>query len=118
MSGRVLTMNRRADPGYGEDPVKAMLRICRRIDHSSSAPASRWHLGNQSCTALKGDVLPQPGECDDEAVACLDEKIDVHHAPEQPAEETCELEPPELDHRGLTPNGGEVTHVPISEWRR
>ena len=33
----------------------------------------------------------------------------MHHAPEQPAEETCELEPPELDHRGLTPNGGEVT---------
>jgi hypothetical protein len=28
-------------------------------------PLPRRHLGDQSCDALEGDVVPQPGECDD-----------------------------------------------------
>ena len=47
-----------------------------------SGPLCWWDLSDQSCAALESDVLPQPGECDDKAVACLDEEIDVNHAPE------------------------------------
>jgi hypothetical protein len=47
-----------------------------------SGPLCWWHLSDQSCAALESDVLPQPGECDDKAVACLDEEINVHQAPE------------------------------------
>ena len=48
---------------------------------------------------------------DDEAIAYLDQEIDVHHAPEQPAKEAGELEPAELHHRGVAADGGEIAHV-------
>jgi LysR family hca operon transcriptional activator len=32
----------------------------------------RRHLGDKSCAALESDVVPQPSECDDEAIACGD----------------------------------------------
>ena len=74
-------------------------------------PLRRRHLGDQSCAALEGDVVPQPDECDNEAIAYLDQEIDVHHAPEQPAKEAGELEPAELHHRGVAADGGEIAHV-------
>src|ERR1700751_4321363 len=82
-----------------------------------SVPLGRWHLRDESCAALEGDVVPQPGECDGEAVARPDQEIDVHHAPEQPAEEAGELEPTELSHRGLASDRGEIAHVAITKRR-
>src|ERR1700730_3999250 len=77
------------------------------VNSRSSPRYLRRHLGDKSCAALESDVVPQPGECDDEAIACRDQEIDVHHAPEQPAKEAGELDPAELHHRGLAADGGE-----------
>jgi hypothetical protein len=51
-----------------------------------------------------------------EAIACRDQEIDVHHAPEQPAQEVGELDPAELHHRGLAADGGEIAQVAIMKW--
>src|SRR5215471_20887431 len=90
----------------------------RRSDHHWSVPLRRWYLGDKSCAALESDVVPKPAECYNEPVACLDQEIDVHHAPEQPAKEASEFEPPDLNHRGLASDGGEIAHMAIAKRRR
>src|ERR1700730_15897894 len=49
-------------------------------------------LGAQSAWTVLAlaALVPQPGECDNEAIAYRDQEIDVHHAPKQPAKEAAQ----------------------------
>jgi ABC transporter substrate binding protein len=69
-----------ADGDWTIPSVVRLIPTGRRL--LPSLPLRRRHLGDQSCAALESDVVPKPGECDDEAIACGDQEIDVHHAPE------------------------------------
>src|SRR5258707_9202162 len=91
---------------------------CSRATAEPASPSvRRRHLRDQPHAALEGDVIPQPGERHDEAVADLDQEIDVHQAPEQPAEEAGELEPAELHHGRMAADGREIALVAIVERR-
>ena len=68
--------------------VAARFPALRSADTSAAAPR------DEARAALEGDVVPQPGEGDHEAVAHLDQEEDVDHAPEQPAEKSRELKGP------------------------
>ncbi len=74
-------------------------------------------FGDQPGAALEGDVAPQPGQGDDEAIAQPDQKINVHHAPEQPADKAPELNRSELHHGGAPADRGQHAHVSIAERR-
>src|SRR5215831_17223045 len=76
------------------------------------------YFGDEPGAALEGDVVPQPDERDQEAVADLDQEEDVDHAPEQPAEEAGQLDAAELHHGGVAADGGEVALVAVAERRR
>ena len=85
---------------HGKAAMPAVLVLVRRVasEQRTVLPGLRYvvvpaaailsgslcwrDLSDQSCAALESDVLPQPAECDDKAVACLDEEINVHQAPE------------------------------------
>src|SRR5215467_3397955 len=70
------------------------------------APLLGRHLRDQPRAALEGDVVPEPGECDDEAVAQPDQKIDVHERPEQPGDEALKVDATELYHRAAPADRG------------
>src|SRR3984893_16229303 len=77
----------------------------------------RRHPRDEARAALEGDVVPQPDERHHEAVPDLDQEEDVDDAPEQPAEESAQLQRPELHDRGAPPDGGEIALVTIAERR-
>src|SRR5262245_33799939 len=58
----------------------------------SSAPILRRHFRDQPRTALERQIVPEPGEGDDEAIAQADQEVDVRHGPEHPANETLEVD--------------------------
>jgi hypothetical protein len=57
-------------------------------------------LGNKASPTLESYVTPQPGYRDDETILDANEKIDVHCAPEHPANKTLELDTTNFYHGG------------------
>src|SRR5581483_8243171 len=83
-----------------------------------AAPVPGPLAGDQPCTAVVGDVAPQPVKGDEEASSKPYQEIDVHEAPEQPAGEPGELDGAKLYHRRAAADGGEVAGVAVAEGAR
>src|SRR5262249_52480426 len=84
----------------------------------SSSPILRRHPRDQPLSALEREIVPQPGERDDKAVAQPDQEIDVRHRPEQPGDEALEVGAAELDHGAAPADRGEVAGMAIAERRQ
>src|ERR1700674_1951014 len=82
------------------------------------APRALGAADDEPGAALKGEIRPQPAQRDDQAVAEADQVIDVRQRPDQPGDEAAQVNPAEVDHRRLAPDGGEVAVVAIAEGRR
>ena len=54
-------------------------RLCRLLNLGRQGVA--FAAGDEARAALEGDVAPQPGQRDDDAVAQPDEEVDVGDAP-------------------------------------
>src|SRR5262245_11875636 len=78
---------------------------------------SRVEAGDQPAAALERDVAPRPVERDRKPVLEADQKIDVRHAPQQPGEESGELELAELRDGAFAPDGRERAEIAIAEGR-
>src|SRR5207237_10103729 len=65
--------------------------------------------------ALVAEVRPRPIEHDDEAVAEVDEKVDVRDEPHEPRREAREVQPADHHHGGIAADGGELAVVAILE---
>src|SRR5215467_16341690 len=87
------------------------------LPHSgvASSPLAIRRIRNQTRAALKGEVVPEPVEGDDKAVAQSDQKIDVRDAPEHPADESLQLQRSEFYDRGATADRREVAKMHVLE---
>src|SRR5439155_12726296 len=78
----------------------------------------RIEAGDQLRAASERDVVEQPLQRDQQAVARADQKIDVRHAPDQPGQPALHAYAPEVDHGGVAANRRQGTVVPVAERRR
>ena len=80
----------------------------------------RSHLltGDQSRTALIGQVRPQPIDRDCHAVAKADQEVNVRQAPHQPGNAAGQREPAEIDDGFLAADRCEIAEVAITERPR
>src|SRR5438105_3508074 len=76
--------------------------------------------GDETRAALKCRVLPRPRKGNDEAASRSDQKIDVHHAPEQPPQRAGQLQMLQIDDRGAPADRGQVPLMLVAKrsWRR
>src|SRR5215471_20669359 len=73
-------------------------------------------LGNKAGSALEGYVTPQPGYGDNETILDANEKINVHGAPEHPANKTLQLDTTNFYHGGVPADGRQDSLIPITKW--
>src|SRR6516164_10144365 len=79
-------------------------------------PFWRRHFRDQPRPALEGEVVPEPIDGDDKSLAVSDQEEDVDRAPEQPADESTQLQSAKLHDRGVPSDGGEIALMAIAEW--
>src|SRR5918999_4635604 len=89
-----------------DDGVRGTFRTCRPF---------RMMAGDQPGTPLEGQIIPDPGECDEQAVAGPDQEVDLGGAPQHPSDPTAEPHPAEIGDRRLSSDGRQVAEVPVAE---
>src|SRR5206468_3796207 len=74
--------------------------------------------GDQTHSALAGQVGPGPLEHNEDAIAEADQEEDVHEAPGGPRWESRQAQPTEVGHSRGPSDGGEVPFVAVTERDR
>src|SRR2546422_1638269 len=72
-------------------------------------------LGDQPRASAIGEVRPRPLEQHQHAVAEADQEEDVHEDPDQPREESAEMELPDVSHGLAAADDRELAFVPVAE---
>src|SRR5262245_20251014 len=73
-------------------------------------------LGDQPGTTLEGQIVPEPGEGDDETVTQADQEVDVRQAPEQPAHEAFQFERAKLHDCGAATDRRQFAKMHVPKW--
>src|SRR5580700_4270722 len=77
----------------------------------------RTRIQNQPRTALPGDAGPHPLQKDSHTQIALRQKLQVHHSPYKPREESAELDLSRLQDGETLANHRHVSFVPVTKRR-